>query len=87
MITPGAKSQGMKQHMAGSGRQVWQILPLSPTGYGDSSYQSCSVFAGNPYFIDLEVLAGQGLLQPGELADICWGRTFCICSLPWSYGT
>ncbi len=31
------------------------------------------MFAGNPYFIDLEVLAGQGLLQPGELADICWG--------------
>ncbi|MBQ5357127.1 MAG: 4-alpha-glucanotransferase, partial [Oscillospiraceae bacterium] len=39
-----------------SGQKVWQILPLSPTGYGDSPYQSCSAFAGNHYLIDLETL-------------------------------
>ena len=39
-----------------AGQQYWQILPLGPTGYGDSPYQSVSTFAGNPYFIDLEEL-------------------------------
>ena len=47
--------------LAAAGQHIWQILPLSPTGYGDSPYQSCSAFAGNPYFIDLEDLAAQGL--------------------------
>ena len=37
-----------------SGQSLWQILPLGPTGYGDSPYQSFSTFAGNPYFIDLQ---------------------------------
>ena len=39
-----------------AGQQYWQILPLGPTGFGDSPYQSFSAFAGNPYFIDLEKL-------------------------------
>mgnify|MGYP003431077832 CR=1 FL=1 len=39
-----------------SGQSYWQILPLSPTGYGDSPYQSFSAYAGNPYFIDFELL-------------------------------
>lgn len=39
-----------------AGQKVWQMLPLSPTGFGDSPYQSCSAFAGNPYFIDLDIL-------------------------------
>ena len=39
-----------------SGQKIWQILPLGPTGYGDSPYQSFSTFAGNPYYIDLESL-------------------------------
>lgn len=59
--------------LAAAGQQIWQILPLSPTGYGDSPYQSCSAFAGNPYFIDLEELTRQGLLQPKELKDLDWG--------------
>jgi 4-alpha-glucanotransferase len=37
-------------------RASWQILPIGPTGFGDSPYQSLSSFAGNPYFIDLETL-------------------------------
>lgn len=56
-----------------AGQQIWQILPLSPTGYGDSPYQSCSAFAGNPYFIDLEQLAADGLLDKADLAAINWG--------------
>lgn len=53
-----------------SGQKLWQILPLGPTGYGDSPYQSCSTFAGNPYFIDLEKLIEEGLLTREE-ADVC----------------
>ena len=40
-----------------AGQSVWQILPVGPTSYGDSPYQSCSAFVGNPYFIDLDQLA------------------------------
>lgn len=43
-----------------AGQSLWQILPLGPTGYGDSPYQSFSTYAGNPYFIDLEELIEAG---------------------------
>ena len=49
-----------------AGQSYWQILPLGPTGYGDSPYQSFSTFAGNPYFIDLETLVKEGLLTEEE---------------------
>ncbi|MCR5684359.1 MAG: 4-alpha-glucanotransferase [Lachnospiraceae bacterium] len=49
-----------------SGSKYWQILPLGPTGYGDSPYQGFSTFAGNPYFIDLEALIEEGLLTEEE---------------------
>lgn len=49
-----------------AGQSKWQILPLGPTGYGDSPYQSFSTFAGNPYFIDLEALIQEGLLTEEE---------------------
>ncbi|MCI6561579.1 MAG: 4-alpha-glucanotransferase, partial [Ruminococcus sp.] len=52
-----------------SGIKCWQILPLSPTSYGDSPYQSFSVNAGNPYFIDFEILENDGLLQFRDYAD------------------
>ncbi len=55
-----------------SGIKCWQILPLSPTSYGDSPYQSFSVNAGNPYFIDFEVLEGDGLLEEHEYNEIEW---------------
>lgn len=52
-----------------SARQsVWQILPLSPTGFGNSPYQSCSAFAGNPYLIDFDLLCADGLLEPEDCA-------------------
>ncbi len=52
------------------GQKNWQILPLGPTGYGDSPYQSFSTFAGNPYFIDLETLIKEELLTKEE-CDAC----------------
>ncbi len=51
----------------------WQIVPIGPTGYGDSPYQSFSTFAGNPYFIDLETLILEGLLTEGECKAIDFG--------------
>ncbi len=53
----------------------WQILPLSPTSYGDSPYQSFSVYAGNPYFIDFVMLEEMGLLQHEDYATMLWQRT------------
>lgn len=53
----------------------WQILPVGPTSYGDSPYQSFSTFAGNPYFIDLDMLVEDGLLRKSELRGIDWGES------------
>ena len=52
-----------------SGCQFWQVLPLGPTGYGDSPYQCFSAFAGNPYLISITILRDQGLLNKSDLAD------------------
>ncbi len=54
--------------LAAAGQSWWQVLPLGPTGYGDSPYQSFSAFAGNPYFIDPALLAREGLLTAEECA-------------------
>ena len=56
-----------------AGQKYWQLLPLGPTSYGDSPYQSFSTFAGNPYFIDLDLLAADGLLDSAGLEKINWG--------------
>ncbi len=56
-----------------AGQKYWQMLPLGPTGYGDSPYQSFSAFAGNPYYIDLDMLVEDGLLGQGEPSSINWG--------------
>jgi 4-alpha-glucanotransferase len=56
-----------------AGQRYWQILPIGPTGYGDSPYQSFSAFAANPYFIDLDLLIAEGLLQPDEVGAGSWG--------------
>ncbi len=55
-----------------SGQTYWQVLPLGPTSYGDSPYQSFSAFAGNPYFIDLDFLREEGLLEQSELDAVVW---------------
>lgn len=56
-----------------AGQRYWQILPLGPTGYGDSPYQSFSAFAGNPYYIDLEQLIEDGLLTAEECDSADFG--------------
>ena len=56
-----------------AGQSKWQVLPLGPTGYGDSPYQPFSTFAGNPYFIDLDMLCEDGLLKPYEYINLNWG--------------
>lgn len=53
-----------------AGQRLWQVLPIGPTSFGDSPYQSFSAFAGNPYFIDLEQLCEDGLLCRDECASL-----------------
>lgn len=56
-----------------AGQSVWQILPVCPTSYGDSPYQSFSSYAGNPYFIDLDMLCEDGLLEKSEYENADFG--------------
>ena len=55
-----------------AGQAYWQVLPLNPTGYGDSPYQSFSSFAGNHYLIDLDMLIEEGLLKQEEADAVNW---------------
>lgn len=55
-----------------TGCRYWQVLPLSPTSYGDSPYQSCSCFAGNPYLIDFDLLAKKGWLTAADYDGLVW---------------
>ena len=57
-----------------AGQSYWQILPVGPTSYGDSPYQSFSTFAGNPYFIDLEALIEEGVLTKEECDAVDFGK-------------
>ena len=69
----GTEAETFVDFLAAAGQKIWQILPLSPTGYGDSPYQSCSAYAGNPYLIDLDTLVRQHLLTKEELLAVDWG--------------
>ena len=71
--TLGRGAYDFADFLARAGQGYWQVLPLGPTGYGDSPYQSFSSFAGNPYFIDLDLLAEEGLLTAADLAAD-WGE-------------
>lgn len=66
-----------------SGQSYWQMLPLTTTGYGDSPYQSFSVFAGNPYFIDLDMLQEEGLLVKQELQS--YANRSCASSVDYGW--
>ena len=70
--TMGKPSHDFIDFLKKSGQSCWQMLPLTPTGYGDSPYQSCSTFAGNHYLIDLPLLIEQGLLLKEEVDSIQW---------------
>ena len=56
--------------LSGAGQKIWQVLPLNPTGYGDSPYQCFSAFAGNPLLLSLERMVDEGILQPSDLASV-----------------
>ena len=72
--TLGKAAYAFVDFLAASGQSWWQMLPVGPTGYGDSPYQSFSTYAGNPYFVDLELLAEDGLLDSAELKAADWGE-------------
>ena len=65
--TLGSEATAFVDFLAEAKQTYWQILPIGPTGYGDSPYQSFSAFAGNPYFIDFRLLAADGYLTAEEL--------------------
>ncbi len=73
--TFGKESYNFVDMLAQAGQSYWQILPLGPTSYGDSPYQSFSTFAGNPYFIDPEILIEEGLLTEKEADSYDFGRS------------
>lgn len=66
----GPAAHAFLDFLAAARQQLWQVMPLTPTGYGDSPYQSPSAFAGNPLLIDLEPLAAAGWLSADELAPL-----------------
>ncbi|MBR4555504.1 MAG: 4-alpha-glucanotransferase [Ruminococcus sp.] len=70
----GREAYAFADFLAKSGQKYWQILPVTPTSYGDSPYQSFSVNAGNPYFIDFETLEQEGLLKSMEYKRVNWGE-------------
>ena len=72
--TFGKESYAFVDMLKEAGQSYWQILPLGPTSYGDSPYQSFSTFAGNPYFIDPEMLIAEGLLTKKEADSYDFGK-------------
>ena len=70
--TMGKPAREFVDFLHDAGQSLWQILPLSPTGYGDSPYQSCSAYAGNHYLIDLDELIDEELLTKQEVEDVDW---------------
>ncbi|MBQ3202373.1 MAG: 4-alpha-glucanotransferase [Clostridia bacterium] len=65
----GKEAHDFVDFLDATGQKCWQVLPLNPTSYGDSPYQSPSSVAGNPYFVDLDILAAKGLLTANELKE------------------
>ncbi|MEG2958470.1 MAG: 4-alpha-glucanotransferase [Oscillospiraceae bacterium] len=71
--TMGREARAFAEFLAAAGQTYWQILPICPTSFGDSPYQSFSTYAGNPYLIDPEDLERDGLLRPEEYKNQDWG--------------
>ena len=71
--TMGDEAYKFVDFLTASRQTYWQILPLGPTSYGDSPYQSFSTHAGNPYFIDLDMLEEDGLLTEDDHIGVDWG--------------
>lgn len=71
--TLGKEAYNFVDFLKSAGQTYWQVLPVGATGFGNSPYQSFSAFAGNPYFIDLELLEESGLLCADDYRAIDWG--------------
>lgn len=71
--TLGKEAYDFVDFLKETGQRYWQVLPIGPTSYGDSPYQSFSSYAGNPYFIDLDFLVNQGLLSKNDIEKLKWG--------------
>lgn len=71
--TLGASAYEFVDSLKKAGQSYWQVLPVGPTSFGDSPYQSFSAFAGNPYFIDLDILKEDSLLMQEEIDAYSWG--------------
>lgn len=72
--TFGKEAYAFVDFLKEAGQTYWQMLPLHPTGFGNSPYQALSSFVGNPYLIDLDMLIEDGLLKKEEVEDIDWGK-------------
>ncbi|MBO5026945.1 MAG: 4-alpha-glucanotransferase [Clostridia bacterium] len=70
--TLGAGAYAFIDWLHAAGMKIWQVLPLLPTGYGDSPYQSCAADALNPYFIDFATLVQEGLLDESDYKSVDW---------------
>ena len=68
----GAPARKFVDFLKKAGQTYWQMLPICPTSYGDSPYQSFSTYAGNPYFIDLEMLESAGYLEAEDYKTVDW---------------
>lgn len=64
----GPEASAFVDFLRATGQQLWEVLPLGPTGYGDSPYQSLSAFAGNPNLVSPDLLVQDGLLSQDDLA-------------------
>ncbi|MCD7824524.1 MAG: 4-alpha-glucanotransferase [Clostridiaceae bacterium] len=71
--TLGKEAYRFVDQLAEAGQKYWQVLPVGPTSFGDSPYQSFSAFAGNPYFIDLDFLIQKGWITKEDVMSCDWG--------------
>jgi 4-alpha-glucanotransferase len=81
----GPRAHAWADFLAEAGCSLWQVLPLGPTGFDNSPYQSFSAFAGNPYLISPELLMAEGLLEPADLGGASFPSDrvdFCAL-IPW----
>lgn len=83
--TLGKEAYAYADFLKNAKQKFWQVLPVSPTSYGDSPYQSFSTFAGNPYFIDFDMLKEDGLLKLSEYSKLYWGTNPEYIDYEWIY--
>src|ERR1700704_1036989 len=84
----GPQALRFASYLHNAGIKIWQVLPLNPTGYGDSPYQSLSAFAGNPLLISLDTLVAEGFLDQnmlGSLPNFPADRVDFSMVIPWKF--